>query len=74
MHIIRQVFDNVKYEPCRRGTRLVLEKRFSENPGKAAVFDRDPFSFGQIAGNSLSGYFASRSRVVSDIPLNFSFL
>jgi anti-sigma regulatory factor (Ser/Thr protein kinase) len=38
VHSIRQVFDNVKYEPCRRGTRLVLEKRFSENPGKAAVF------------------------------------
>jgi anti-sigma regulatory factor (Ser/Thr protein kinase) len=38
VHIIRQVFDNVKYEPCRRGTRLVLEKRFSETPGKAAVF------------------------------------
>ena len=29
VHIIRQVFDYVKYEPRRRGTRLVLEKRFS---------------------------------------------
>ena len=38
VHIIRQVFDYVKYEPRRRGTRLILEKRFSENPGKAAVF------------------------------------
>jgi anti-sigma regulatory factor (Ser/Thr protein kinase) len=29
VYIIRQVFDYVKYEPCRRGTRLVLEKRFA---------------------------------------------
>ena len=29
VHIIRQVFDYVKYEPRRRGTRLVLEKKFS---------------------------------------------
>jgi serine/threonine-protein kinase RsbW len=28
VHIIRQVFDYVKYEPRRRGTRLVLEKKF----------------------------------------------
>ena len=31
VHIIRQVFDYVKYEPCRRGTRLVLEKKFAED-------------------------------------------
>ncbi|HEY5954767.1 MAG TPA: ATP-binding protein [Terrimicrobiaceae bacterium] len=30
VYIIRQVFDYVKYEPRRRGTRLVLEKRFAE--------------------------------------------
>jgi anti-sigma regulatory factor (Ser/Thr protein kinase) len=29
VYIIRQVFDYVKYEPRRRGTRLVLEKRFA---------------------------------------------
>ena len=29
VYIIRQVFDHVKYEPRRRGTRLVLEKRFA---------------------------------------------
>ena len=32
VHIIRQVFDHVKYEPCRRGTRLVLEKKFVADP------------------------------------------
>ena len=74
VHIIRQVFDNVKYEPCRRGTRLVLERDSARTPARRPSFDRDPFSFGQTAGNSLSGYFVSRSRVVSDIPLNFSFL
>jgi anti-sigma regulatory factor (Ser/Thr protein kinase) len=29
VYIIRQVFDYVKYEPRRRGTRLVLEKKFA---------------------------------------------
>ena len=29
VYIIRQVFDYVNYEPRRRGTRLVLEKRFA---------------------------------------------
>ena len=29
VYIIRQVFDYVKYEPRRRGTRLVLEKRLA---------------------------------------------
>jgi anti-sigma regulatory factor (Ser/Thr protein kinase) len=29
VYIIRQVFDYVRYEPRRRGTRLVLEKRFA---------------------------------------------
>jgi anti-sigma regulatory factor (Ser/Thr protein kinase) len=29
VYIIRQVFDYVKYEPLRRGTRLVLEKRLT---------------------------------------------
>jgi anti-sigma regulatory factor (Ser/Thr protein kinase) len=29
VYIIRQVFDFVKYEPRRRGTKLVLEKRFA---------------------------------------------
>ncbi len=28
VYIIRQVFDYVKYEPRRRGTRLILEKKF----------------------------------------------
>ncbi len=32
VHIIRQAFDYVKYEPCARGTRLILEKKFAENP------------------------------------------
>ena len=32
VHIIRQVFDYVKYEPRRRGTRLILEKKFVEDP------------------------------------------
>ncbi|MGB9274225.1 MAG: ATP-binding protein, partial [Terrimicrobiaceae bacterium] len=32
VHIIRQVFDHVKYEPRRRGTRLVLEKKFVTDP------------------------------------------
>jgi anti-sigma regulatory factor (Ser/Thr protein kinase) len=31
VHIIRHVFDSVKYEPRRRGTRLVLEKKFAGN-------------------------------------------
>jgi anti-sigma regulatory factor (Ser/Thr protein kinase) len=29
VYIIRRVFDYVKYEPRRRGTRLVLEKKFA---------------------------------------------
>jgi anti-sigma regulatory factor (Ser/Thr protein kinase) len=29
VYIIRQVFDYVKYEPRRRGTRLILEKKFA---------------------------------------------
>ena len=29
VYIIRQVFDYVKYEPRRRGTRLVLEKKLA---------------------------------------------
>ena len=33
VHIIRKVFDYVNYEPCRRGTRLVLEKNLAEKPG-----------------------------------------
>jgi serine/threonine-protein kinase RsbW len=33
VHIIRKVFDFVEYEPCRRGTRLVLEKKFAGDPG-----------------------------------------
>jgi anti-sigma regulatory factor (Ser/Thr protein kinase) len=33
VYIIRQVFDYVKYEPRRRGTRLVLEKKFDRVPG-----------------------------------------
>jgi len=32
VHIIRQAFDHVKYEPCARGTKLILEKKFAENP------------------------------------------
>jgi anti-sigma regulatory factor (Ser/Thr protein kinase) len=32
VHIIRKVFDYVKYQPCRRGTRLVLEKKFAGDP------------------------------------------
>jgi anti-sigma regulatory factor (Ser/Thr protein kinase) len=32
VHIIRQVFDYVKYEPRRRGTRLILEKTFAGDP------------------------------------------
>ena len=32
VHIIRQVFDYVKYEPRRRGTKLVLEKKIAGNP------------------------------------------
>jgi anti-sigma regulatory factor (Ser/Thr protein kinase) len=31
VHIIRKVFDFVEYEPCRRGTRLVLEKKLAGN-------------------------------------------
>ncbi|HEY5952943.1 MAG TPA: ATP-binding protein [Terrimicrobiaceae bacterium] len=30
VYIIRQVFDYVKYEPRRRGTRLILEKKFAK--------------------------------------------
>ncbi|HEY5705504.1 MAG TPA: ATP-binding protein [Terrimicrobiaceae bacterium] len=33
VHIIRQVFDYVNYEPRRRGTRLVLEKALTGTPG-----------------------------------------
>jgi anti-sigma regulatory factor (Ser/Thr protein kinase) len=33
VHIIRKVFDYVNYEPCRRGTRLVLEKNLAGKPG-----------------------------------------
>jgi anti-sigma regulatory factor (Ser/Thr protein kinase) len=32
VHIIRHAFDHVKYEPCPRGTKLVLEKKFAESP------------------------------------------
>lgn len=32
VHIIRQAFDYVKYEPRPRGTKLILEKKFAENP------------------------------------------
>lgn len=32
VHIIRQAFDFVKYVPCARGTKLILEKQFAENP------------------------------------------
>ena len=32
VHIIRQAFDYVIYEPRRRGTRLVLEKKFAGDP------------------------------------------
>ena len=31
VHIIRQAFDYVKYEPCARGTKLILEKKLVEN-------------------------------------------
>jgi len=27
VHIIKQAFDNVVYEPCPKGTRLILEKK-----------------------------------------------
>lgn len=29
VHIIRQAFDSVTYEPCPRGTKLILEKNLS---------------------------------------------
>ncbi len=32
VHIIRQAFDYVKYEPQARGTKLTLEKKFAEHP------------------------------------------
>jgi len=32
VHIIRQAFDYVKYEPCARGTKLIMEKRLADNP------------------------------------------
>ena len=32
VHIIRQVFDYVIYEPRRRGTRLILEKKLAGDP------------------------------------------
>lgn len=32
VHIIRQAFDYVNYEPQARGTKLVLEKKFAEVP------------------------------------------
>ena len=27
VHIIKQIFDEVTYQPCARGTKLVLEKK-----------------------------------------------
>ena len=35
VHIIRQAFDTVKYDPQRRGTRLVLEKALTPRPASA---------------------------------------
>lgn len=32
VHIIKQAFDHVEYEPCARGTRLVLEKKLADEP------------------------------------------
>lgn len=32
VHIIQQAFDSVKYEPCPRGTKLILEKRLADHP------------------------------------------
>lgn len=32
VHIIRQAFDHVNYEPCARGTKLTLEKKLAEVP------------------------------------------
>lgn len=32
VHIIKQAFDHVSYDPQPRGTRLILEKLFSEEP------------------------------------------
>ncbi len=32
VHIIRQAFDYVKYEPQPRGTKLILEKKFHDEP------------------------------------------
>ena len=37
VHIIRQAFDNVHYDPQPRGTRLLLEKKFDEVPKPVAA-------------------------------------
>lgn len=36
VHIIKQAFDHVEYDPRPRGTRLVLEKKFEACPGPSA--------------------------------------
>lgn len=36
VHIIKQAFDHVEYEPRPRGTRLVLEKKFADEPSACA--------------------------------------
>jgi len=38
VHIIQQAFDSVKYEPCPRGTKLILEKRLVDT---ARVFSAE---------------------------------
>ncbi len=37
VHIIKQVFDHVAYEPQARGTKLTLEKALVKKPAKAHV-------------------------------------
>jgi anti-sigma regulatory factor (Ser/Thr protein kinase) len=34
VHIIRHAFDLVNYQPCPRGTRLILEKKFENGPNR----------------------------------------
>lgn len=40
VHIIKQAFDNVTYEPRPRGTKLVLEKRYPRKEDAASSADR----------------------------------
>ncbi len=32
VHIIKHVFDHVEYQPCPRGTKLILEKKLVSSP------------------------------------------